>query len=182
MMSTEQQITPPNTPAPAFPNCNRLDVLQYYYANLQNWNNSAQNCPQPIKPEPTTGAGATPAQLAHTFLTYHIMAHSNNAENSYLQNTNYHERPSVLTNEEYTKLPENSQKLQMNLFHNHAQYHAAQVQVLQVPSQVENHEISPVSGESSSVTSGEELWQMNYNLQNHETHGHDNHENHGQQQ
>ena len=154
----DEQITPPQTPAPPahsgnyFPSkANRVDVLKYYYQGSlsSSQNNSIHN--NGIKNEhPST---ATPAQLASTFLQYHILSHSNATDNPYLQNTNFQQRPAVMTNDEFNKMPAaDTQRLQIiNAFTYQPQQH------LQVPAQqVQVHEISPVSGESDS--SHEEMW------------------------
>ena len=113
--TTSEQITPPNTPAPPVFQSNsshRLEVLQYYYSNLQpmvpnsNWTTN-QNTG--VKTEPS----ATPALLAQTFLYNHITAHSNAQDNTYLQNSNYQSRPSTWTKEEYHKLLAETQKIQV---------------------------------------------------------------------
>ena len=157
----DEQITPPQTPAPAhsghatFPShSNRVEALKYYYQGFLQNTQGHQGIKNEIAP-------STPAQLASTFLQYHILSHSNASDNAYLQNTHFQQRPGMMSSDEYGKMPNamETQKLQMHLLthatpavsqfdqQSHAQVPAQQVQV---------HEISPVSGESES--SHEEMW------------------------
>ena len=147
LFNLDEQITPPQTPAPAHSGAGiRVEALKNYYQGfLQNTQH------QGIKNE---HAPSTPAQLASTFLQYHILSHSNASDNAYLQNTHFQQRPGMITSDEYGKMPcAETQKLQMHLMH---QYQTQQH--VQVPAQqVQVHEISPVSGEST-ASSHEEMW------------------------
>ena len=154
LFNLDEQITPPQTPAPAHSGAGiRVEALKNYYQGfLQNTQH------QGIKNE---HAPSTPAQLASTFLQYHILSHSNASDNAYLQNTHFQQRPGMMNSDEYGKMPNamETQKLQMHLL-THATPAVSQFDQqshVQVPAQqVQVHEISPVSGESES--SHEEMW------------------------